>query len=191
MEQIASAGGSASPPTAVTPDPSFLRQVEKAGGATISPCFQCVKCSSGCPLTFVMDLLPNQVIRCVQVGLKEEVLRSDTIWLCASCETCTTRCPNGVDIAHLMDTLRQIALRENVTPSQPGIVATHAAFLAEIRARGRVHEMFLVARHKLRTRNWTRDVALGWEMFRRGKLKLLPKGVKGRKWLKERVPRVN
>lgn len=137
-----------------------------------------------------MDLLPNQVIRAVQVGLKEEVLRCHTIWVCASCETCSTRCPNGVDIAHLMDTLRQMALKEKVPPAQPALAAFHAAFLDEIRARGRVHEMFLVLRHKLRTHRWFQDLALGWAMFRRGKLKLLPKGIKDRKWLKGKVPRV-
>ena len=183
-EQAASEGAAGAPLPAVSPDPSFLRQVEEAGGERISPCFLCFKCSSGCPLTFAMDILPHQAIRYVQMGLKDEVLRSSTIWLCASCETCATRCPNDVSIAYLMDTLRQMATREGVKPAQPDIASFHAAFVGEILSGGRVHEMTLIGRFKLRTRKWMQDMGLGWEMFRRGKLKLLPRRIRDRKWLK-------
>jgi heterodisulfide reductase subunit C len=174
----------------VTPDSSFLRQVEEIGGAKISPCYLCVKCSGGCPLNFAMDIAPHRAIRMVQVGLKEEVLSSSAIWLCAGCETCATRCPNGVDLARLMDTLRQIALAEGIKPAEKNIVSFHKAFMAEIGSGGRIHEMTLVGRYKLRTRKWMQDVALGWEMFKRGKLKFLPKRVKGGKLAMPKVPKM-
>jgi len=91
----------------------FVRQVEEISGQDLLACNQCGKCSAGCPVVAVMDLLPNQVIRMAQLGM-EEVLESNTIWVCASCLTCATRCPKGVDLPRLMEALRQIALRQGI-----------------------------------------------------------------------------
>ena len=91
----------------------FVRQVEETSGQDLLACNQCGKCSAGCPVVATMDLLPSQVIRMAQLGM-EEVLESDTIWICASCLTCVTRCPKGVDLPRLMEALRQIALRRGV-----------------------------------------------------------------------------
>jgi heterodisulfide reductase subunit C len=91
----------------------FVRQVEEISGQDLLACNQCGKCSAGCPVVAAMDLLPNQVIRMAQLGM-EEVLESSTIWICASCLTCATRCPKGVDLPRLMEALRQIALRRGV-----------------------------------------------------------------------------
>jgi len=88
----------------------FVRQVEEISGQDLLVCNQCGKCSGGCPVARVMDLLPSQVIRMAQLGL-EDVLKSNTIWICSSCLTCVTRCPKGVDLPRLMEALRQIALR--------------------------------------------------------------------------------
>ncbi len=92
----------------------FVRQVEEISGQDLLACNQCGKCSAGCPVVAVMDILPNQVIRMAQLGM-EEVLEINTIWICASCLTCSTRCPKGVDVPRLMEALRQIALRQGVT----------------------------------------------------------------------------
>lgn len=157
-------------------------------GQKISSCFHCNKCSSGCPVTFAMDVLPNQVVRMVQMGLKDRLLRSSTIWLCASCQTCTTRCPNEVDIASLMDVLREMARREGVPVAEKEIPLFHAAFLAEVEKRGRVFEVGMLARFKLKTRKGGglfKDAGLGWEMFKRGKLKLLPQKIRRRKEIRE------
>ena len=91
----------------------FVRQVEEISGQDLLACNQCGKCSAGCPVVAVMDLLPSQVIRMAQLGM-EDVLDSSTIWICASCLTCATRCPKGVDLPRLMEALRQIALRRGV-----------------------------------------------------------------------------
>jgi len=91
----------------------FVRQVEEISGQDLLTCNQCGKCSAGCPVVAAMDLLPSQVIRMAQLGM-EDVLESNTIWICASCLTCVTRCPKGVDLPRLMEALRQIALRQGV-----------------------------------------------------------------------------
>ena len=91
----------------------FVRQVEETSGQDLLACNQCGKCSAGCPVVAAMDILPSQVIRMAQLGM-EEVLESNTIWICASCLTCATRCPKGVDVPRLMEALRQISLRKGV-----------------------------------------------------------------------------
>jgi len=168
-------------PQVITPNPSFRRQVEDLSGDKVSACFQCEKCTNGCPVTFAMDIVPHKIIRCVHLGLKDEVLHSDTIWVCASCETCTTRCPNGIDIAHIMDTLRQISLREGVEPSQKSVSVLHSAFLSSIRRYGRVHEMTMGITFALKSgglRGLINQAGTGLKMFRRGKLKPFPGSVR-------------
>jgi len=91
----------------------FVKQVEEISGQDLLACNQCGKCSAGCPIVATMDILPSQVIRMAQLGM-EEVLETDTIWICASCLTCVARCPKGVDLPRLMEALRQIALRKGV-----------------------------------------------------------------------------
>lgn len=90
----------------------FVRQVETISGETLLACNQCGKCSAGCPAAFSMDLLPSQVIRLAQLGL-EDVLESQTIWTCAACLTCVTRCPKGVDLPRVMEALRVIRIQKN------------------------------------------------------------------------------
>ena len=91
---------------------SFKAKVEELSGENIDLCFQCGGCSSGCPLTDEMDLLPSTVIRYAQLGIKE-VLESTTIWVCSTCFNCEIRCPRGIDIANVMEALRQTVLRTN------------------------------------------------------------------------------
>ncbi|MGD1995891.1 MAG: 4Fe-4S dicluster domain-containing protein [Anaerolineae bacterium] len=88
----------------------FVRQVEEISGQDLLACNQCGKCSAGCPVVAAMDLLPSQVIRMAQLGM-DEVLQSRSVWICASCLTCVTRCPKGVDLPRLMEALREISLR--------------------------------------------------------------------------------
>lgn len=177
-------------PTAVDPLKPLQAAIEERGLRAIRRCYQCRKCTNGCPLTFAMDLTPHQVVRAVQLGLDQQVLGAKTIWVCAACQTCSTRCPNDIDIAHLMDLLRQENRFRRIKPAEPEVVLFHRAFLGSVRRHGRVFELGMLARYKwaalwagLRkgpqslkdaaSRLW-QDARLGWAMFRRGRLRLWP-----------------
>ena len=108
----------------------FVTKVEELSGQNLLGCYQCGKCSAGCPAVQEMDILPNQIIRFAQLGLKEELLASKAIWVCASCMTCNVRCPKGINIAEVSEAIRQILLRQRkdhvkvqeLTPSERGDV---------------------------------------------------------------------
>ncbi len=159
---------------AVAMDPSFSDLVVQEGAENLLACYQCQKCSAGCPVAYAMDILPNQVIRMVQFGLREKVLTSNTIWICASCYTCSVRCPNDIDIAKIMDVLRHIALRSGVKLAERDIPIFHSVFLDSIKSKGRIHELGLIWQYKAKTRDFMKDMRLGWKMFRKRKIKLLP-----------------
>ena len=90
----------------------FIQKVQELSGQNLLVCYQCGKCSAGCPAVSQMDILPNQIIRFAQLGLKEELLQSKSIWICASCMTCNARCPKGINIAEVIEAIRQVLLRQ-------------------------------------------------------------------------------
>jgi heterodisulfide reductase subunit C len=90
----------------------FAQRVEEISGQKLFACYQCGNCTAGCPVAFAMDLGPHQVIRFSLLGLEEEVLKSNTFWMCASCLQCTSRCPKGLDIARIMEAIRLVILRK-------------------------------------------------------------------------------
>ena len=101
----------------------FVRKVSEISNQNLNLCYQCGRCSAGCPMSFAMDLLPNQIMRLIQLGLEEDITAANTIWLCASCLTCTVRCPKGIDIARVMEALRLITLRKNVNFVEPSRIS--------------------------------------------------------------------
>ena len=164
--------------------PHFLEEVRKRSGEDLSLCYQCLKCTVGCPTASYMDVRPNQVIRMIQMGLRQEVLGSRAIWLCVSCETCGTRCPNRIDIGILMDTLREMAVKEKVPVKERNIHLLHEAFVRSIQRGGRVHEATMLIDYKLRSKDFFTDLVPGMTMFLKGKIPLLPSLIRGRQEIK-------
>jgi heterodisulfide reductase subunit B len=152
---------------------TLARTVEAETGSNVSLCYQCAKCSSGCPVVAHMDRMPNQVMRAVQFD-DRSVLNSKTIWLCASCQTCTTRCPQGMDIAGVMDTLRIEAKQQGIAPAVPTVELFNRLFLRNAGWFGRVYELGLMGSMNMMTGKPFNDMAMGIEMLKRGKLRLLP-----------------
>ncbi|MCK9276222.1 MAG: 4Fe-4S dicluster domain-containing protein [Syntrophales bacterium] len=165
---------------------TFLEDVnEKIGGVPIQACYHCRKCTAGCPLAFAMEYNPNKVIKMIQMGMKDKVLNSSTIWLCASCETCVTRCPNNVDIARMMDVLRETAIEEKIEPKEKNIRKFHEAFLASIKSGGRINEPMMIVNYKLKSGDYFSDMAMGMNMFMKGKIKLFSPRTKDMKSVRQ------
>lgn len=152
----------------------FGRAILAESDVDVNLCYQCRKCTAGCPLADRMDLTPTQVIHAVRLGQRDMVLGCRTIWLCISCETCTTRCPQGVDIARVMDAARITALNEGVAPAVAEIAVFHRKAMKNILRHGRMYELGLIMGLKMAGGGLTRDMALGLQLFKKGKIRLLP-----------------
>lgn len=170
-------------------DPSFTREIRARSGAHLERCYQCNACSSGCPSAYQMDYPPHQLLRMVQLGLRDRVLNSNTFWICLSCETCATRCPNDIEIVLVMDALREMALKEG-RASTTKLPLFHNTFLGQVKLFGRVYELGLIGIYTglsgnlLKLKGLMKDAVLGVKMFKRGKLAMLPPGIKGKAEIK-------
>jgi len=148
--------------------------VFKESGQNVNLCYQCRKCAAGCPISYAMDYKPAQLIHAIRLGMDDLVFGSKTVWLCASCETCTTRCPQEVDVAKVMDAVKIIALRQGVKPAIPRVASFYRAALANIKKCGRMFELGMIVGLKLRTFEFFKDAGLGMKMMKKGKLKVVP-----------------
>jgi heterodisulfide reductase subunit C len=162
----------------------FLSRVEGETGANISACYQCERCTNACPVSQYMDVKPHQVIRHVQLGWREALLSSTTVWVCLSCEMCSTYCPNEVSVAAVISFLRNMAFHSSIAPREKLLAVFHQTFLDQLRKYGRVNEFWLmeafnrhlpILKEKIRTGALPEELRLGWDLWRKGKLHLIPR----------------
>lgn len=153
---------------------NFLNKVNEKANQNVNKCYSCGTCSSGCIFASYMDYTPTQIMKAISLGYKDLCLNSKSIWVCASCQTCTTRCPQGIDIARVIDTLREIALKENIFPKIPDVAIFHKTFLQNLKFFGRLYELGLIGLLKLKTRDFFKDMELGIKMFKKGKISIFP-----------------
>lgn len=176
-------------PVNLTAQDNLVEVLESIARTRVSDCYQCGKCTAGCPRASAMDIVPNRLIRMVQLGDAESALRSQAIWQCVSCETCTTRCPKSVDCAAIMDALRNEAYRRGKTSEkQAPVILFQKAFLDNIRRNGRLDEIELIAQFKISGFAATRsprflfkDASLGLKLQARKKLHLRGEKVRDRR----------
>ncbi|MCX7018741.1 MAG: 4Fe-4S dicluster domain-containing protein [bacterium] len=162
--------------------------IDTAGEIRVQDCYQCGKCTAGCPVAGHMDVMPNQIVRLAQMGMEDRAMLSESVWLCVSCQTCTTRCPKSVDCAGVMDAMRQLSAgRDAVAPAMRNTLIFMRAFLDNIRRNGRLNELELVGQFKtagffssLSIPFLFKDAMLGPKMMSRRKLRLLGKKVRDR-----------
>ncbi|MFU8855881.1 MAG: heterodisulfide reductase-related iron-sulfur binding cluster [Deferrisomatales bacterium] len=172
--------------------PDLAREIEARTGQNAFLCYQCVRCTSGCPMTEFYDYTPNQVMRLVQIGDEEAALGARTPWLCASCQTCSTRCPQGLDIARIMETLTQVSHERGIEPAVPDVALFHKIFLKDAKIFGRVYELGLMGAMNLLSGHWFQDMDLGVAMFKKSKISLLPSVARSRPdRQKDRHPEAN
>ena len=161
-------------------DDRFIKIIRHLSRQSIDLCFHCYCCGGGCPFANHMELLPNQVLRLIQYGQIQEALSCNTIWVCVGCHTCSSQCPNNIDIASMMDALRQLAIREGITPAENEVFKFHKYIYGSIQKHGRLNKLEAMAQYKLGTGQLFSDIQIGFRMLTRGKLELLSQNVKAR-----------
>lgn len=154
--------------------PEAPSRLSRVAGQDLELCFQCAKCTAGCPVAAEMDIPPHRVVALLRLGQEELLRQAESVWLCVGCGTCRLRCPNGIDIAELLDGLREKGDESPPIGSVRDIARFHRLFVEHIRRRGRVYELGLLARYKLASGGVLGDVPLALRLLRRGKISLLP-----------------
>ena len=158
----------------IVPSTEFCQQVEALSGQKVTRCNQCGKCTAGCPAAYTMDLGPRQVMRAIQLGLKEEVMVSPTIWICLFCQTCSARCPMGIDVARTIESLCLMTEAEHRKPPQKEIELFHRLFVDSIQRHGHLWELGLGGLYNLRSGHLLDNISFVPKMLQKGKLRLLP-----------------
>lgn len=153
-------------------------RVSRMSHTELRGCYLCRTCSGGCPFFKAMDYGPHGVMRLLQLGQREELLACNTIWLCVGCHTCSACCPMAIDIAAVMDALRQLALSEGAPVAEPGVLAFHQEVLRAIENYGRTHKLEIMLRFKASQKEWLKDFDVGLKMLAKRKLHLLPSKIK-------------
>lgn len=160
-------------------DEDFIAEVERESGQKVNLCYQCGKCTAGCPYTFVYDIPVSQLMRWLQAGDKERLLGCKSLWLCATCESCTVRCPNGIDVARIVDTMRHIARREGYV-AEKNVKKFWDSFLESVAKHGRAFEMGILAKYVAKSGRFWSDMDLGPKILPKGKLSFKPHDIQGK-----------
>jgi heterodisulfide reductase subunit C2 len=153
---------------------SLIRVVEKKADVSLDRCYQCKKCSVGCPVAGQTKSPPSEIIRRLQLGAGDELLETDLIWTCLSCETCYARCPNEINFAAVIDALRSIALERGVSKPEGNHPLFNRLFLNTVKTFGRAYDLQMIALYKIRTGKILPDTDKFPAMIKKGKIALLP-----------------
>lgn len=167
-------------------DPVFTQEVEKLAGTDIFACYQCGVCTGGCPVSFMMDHTPRQIIRMTQMGMRDEVLSSSTIWLCSSCNTCFSRCPREVELPEIMASIKSVAIKQKF----PGRIiegpALYKSMVDNMKKYGRIHEAELYVNFARKTglTKLLKQLPSAFNLLKKRKLKMMPDKIESRDQLK-------
>lgn len=152
----------------------IITAVQEASGVDLSVCFQCKKCSSGCPVAKLVKSPPSEIMRRLHLDAGNELLNSDILWMCVSCETCSARCPMGIDVAAVMDALRQLALKKGASKQEGNVSLFNRAFLKTVQMFGRTYDIAMIAAYKIGSRKFMGDTEKFPSMLKKRKIALLP-----------------
>lgn len=189
---------------------TLLEYIKRTTGEDIRNCYQCGKCSAGCPTAPDMTHPPNVVMRIIQFNMWEELMNGNSPWMCVSCTTCTARCPREIDVSGTIESLRRLIVVEQAgsryrvrrmaktlgehaksgvktafdMTARENVKVFSSAFLENIRRFGRSFEVGLVANYNLNSGYLLNSMLKGPVMFVRGKLGLIPKEVKRKEMIR-------
>jgi quinone-modifying oxidoreductase subunit QmoC len=165
-------------------DPGFTDELVRdvPGGDRLRECIQCGTCSAVCPLSAYMEYTPRRIIAMTRAGMKDDVLRSTSIWVCASCYACTTACPKEIPITELMYALKRMSIRERKFPRRFATPILAQEFEGSVDRFGRNTESWLAIRLYLRTRPLLllSDGWLAQRLMRRGRMRLARESIRQR-----------
>jgi heterodisulfide reductase subunit C2 len=170
---------------------NFARELQVLTGENALLCDQCGKCTPGCPSAHVMRMKPHELMGALKTGAGEEIFWSGAIWICVSCEACSIRCPQRIDILKIINGLRKISVSgkvESYNPN-PAIPAFHRLFMALVSRYGRINELGLGLLSNLLMLTPFKDIDLAIPLLKKGKLKL-PRSSRGVRELRNVIARV-
>jgi len=167
----------------IMPHPSFLDEIEKSAGVTVAECYQCHRCTNGCPVARDMDIVPHRVIAYIIKDEREKVLSSKALWTCLQCITCSVRCPNGIDIARVIETARRLSIESGLA-AQRDTRLFDGLMIDSVEKHGRLYELETIMRYRLSKKEFFKDTALGLDMIRKGRIGLAPHYIRDRKTLR-------
>jgi heterodisulfide reductase subunit C len=151
------------------------------GGERIKECIQCGTCSASCPTSVAMDYTPREVIAAFRAGLLERVLKSNTIWLCASCYYCTVRCPSGIKLTDIMYELKRLAIEFDLAQEHAKAPVIAKLFVNSVNKNGRVSETELVSKFMLKTNplGIFKMIPRAYKLLIRGRMPLISHKIRG------------
>jgi heterodisulfide reductase subunit C len=144
---------------------------DQHSGHRLDSCIQCGTCSGSCPLATEMDFGPRGLFALIRAGDLESALRSNTLWLCVSCQACTVRCPQEIPVTDLMYALKRMALTGGFVPRDQKIPDLYQAFVKQVQAKGRASETMIGIRYGLRhPGDMLSQLPLAWELLKRKRI---------------------
>lgn len=168
--------------------PNWINEVmEKSGCDRIYACIQCGTCSATCPVSHYMDKTPRKIMQLIREGFKEDVLKSFTIWLCASCYSCTVECPMNIKITDVMYALKRMAIEEGYYPRRFPIPVLASEFMKMINKNGRITEGKLAFKIFLKTNPIALlgYIPIGLNLLKKGKFSLKSEKMRDTREIKE------
>ena len=160
-------------------DIAACEEIASEAGVNLKDCYQCGKCTAGCPLAEGMDLMPREVIRYLQLGMADVALNAKTPWICAQCVVCSSRCPQNVDICSIMRATRLAAKRRGLRPV-PEADIFDDEFIANVRAHGVSNEQYLAAAYNMKSGHLLQDMGNATRMLKRGLVGVAMHNTEGR-----------
>jgi len=168
---------------------SFLKQMEDIPNSEkIKSCIQCGTCTGSCPVSYAMDISPREVIALFRAGDLETLLHSKSIWTCASCYACQTRCPSLIKVTDIIYALKRLAIEKKIYPSKFPVHTLSQTFVNVMNRYGRLNEPIFLVSYLLKTNHYLKLLGfmpLGLRMAKRKRIAYIPSKIKGIQGLKK------
>lgn len=162
----------------------FANEIGDITGINVYDCYQCGKCTAGCPVAQFTEEPPSRILRLIQLNQKEQVLKSRTPYLCATCSTCSERCPMQIDVTRIMETIRIFAAKNKVKPAVKEVTTFSDTFLDSVHLGGRLFEVGFSAMFNIRNMTPFLNIQFVPDMLKNGKLSFIPARIKNRERLR-------